>query len=453
MSELMSVENIRAATRSVFQYISYSNALPGWFEPASIAYGAIATAIQDRARRLLQGDSLKSPFRVIVPRSNGARSVWAMPSTHEQILLQVSVASLAPELDRVIDRTRVYSFRLNQDRRLALVEDQSSAWTQFDAATRGRCDKCVLQIDLRSAFSSIDRKRFVSFLQPFSKAGQARLIEILVNAFSEGDPGLPLVNDAIFFLGSAYLSVVDKVVARHTKSFVRYMDDYRIFGDSSSQLEAVYKAVSQDLRQMGFQINDKKTFLGTAEQYLDLLAKAKRANKEGGQYLTPVPTDILDPDTMVAQIGLTLKDPDHFITDGFGRMQLASLRKMRVNAAGVTVQGKPPQKAFSEALSRNHDLVRRGLALLKKYAVTQGEEWRAVWILYLFRDLNVGSLPADLAKEVQKVLDDTQKSGNVASIVRLWARQPPAAPTEAAANALFEADYVKAGQLYYGGRS
>jgi hypothetical protein len=452
MSDLTSVERVRAATRSLFQYVSYSNALPSWFEPTSPEYGAIATAIQDRARRLLKGDPLKSPFRLAVPRGTEARQVWAVPSTYEQILLQVVVASVAQDLDDAVDAARVFSFRFNRKTQLALIEDQASAWARFDAATRRLCTGCVLQIDLQRAFTAIDRRRLASFLQPFAKAEEARLIEILLDAFAQTDTGLPLVNDAIFFLGSAYLSVVDKVVERHTKNFVRYMDDYRIFDDSPGKLETVYRGVSQDLRGLGFQVNDKKTFLGTAEQYLELLAKSKRVAQKTGAYLTPVPSDILDPVTLVDQIGLTLRDPDHLITDGFGRMQMASLRRMRANTAGVTVQGKPPRTVFSAALSQKHELVRRGLTLLKTFGTTPGEEWRAVWILYLFRDLNVGVLPADLAKQVQSLLGDLQTRG--APIVRLWARQPPGtSPGKTAVNALFDADYLKAGQLYFGGGS
>jgi hypothetical protein len=444
----LTFEALRAAIRSVIDHSSYTNALPLWFEPETLDYAAMASALQARAERRQKGER-GSAFQMLLPRNNGRRQAWALPSLFDQVLLQVTVLSLARALDKAIDRSRVFSFRMRDNTGLGLVEDQASAWRLFDAAIRSRsvCDGCVLQIDLEDAFANIDRPRLKQFLQRYSPDGQADLIDVLLAGF--GGTGLPLVNDSTFFLGSAYLSVVDQVVAKYTTNFVRYMDDYKIFGSAQGGLEKVHQAISSDLRRLGFTINPKKTWLGTTEDYVDFLDKVKASPRQG--YLTPVPSNIFDAGLMVRQIALTLSDPNRYLTDGVGRTQMAALRRLRAGSLEGAASTKEAHSNFSKVLSSDAALVRRGLELLTTYQRAAAEDWRAVWILYLFRDVNDAALQAAVREQFRAVMRATAETAPV-PVVRLWARPAPAAtPGGKESIALFDSDYLQAGRLYHGG--
>ena len=73
------------------------------------------------------------------------------------------------------------------------------------------------------------------------------LLSKLVFGFSPELKGLPLINDSLFFLGNAYLSEIDAVLERHTSNFIRFVDDYRVFGSSRDDLSNLLNDLGQEL--------------------------------------------------------------------------------------------------------------------------------------------------------------------------------------------------------------
>ncbi len=185
---------IQLAIRLTLDSVSYSNPLPNWFDILAINYSAREKVIRGKIEEYLNGTPPKSPYEVMVPKKNGQMARWVVPSINDQIVFQTCVSSIAEVIDEMtIDKARVFSCRYNRDsNRLALLENQVSAWKEFQDETKKRCesDQCVLQIDLEDAFRSVDRARFIDFLRKFSPDGiSVKLLHLLLNTFAGAEPG------------------------------------------------------------------------------------------------------------------------------------------------------------------------------------------------------------------------------------------------------------------------
>jgi hypothetical protein len=319
----------------------------------------------------------------------------------------------------------------------------------------------MLQLDLESAFQSIDRTKFLAFaraLAPNSIA--AKLLQLLLESFGldvKGVKGVPLINDSLFFLGNAYLHVVDGVIQRHSKDFVRFVDDYRIFGESQAHLEALLSRVSLELEGMGFRINMNKVKLGSSGEYLDAVAKGAYAKTDdSSRYVSAaVFSDVVEPKQMVDLVARVVREPDKYLNEGFGRLVLGAIRRMRLNHEVALQQNYPdsPRTAFAEQLSSNDELVSATLSLLERYLSTNDEDWRSVWLLYVMEDINITpSLTSrfnDLVKEFQKKATGPQLAG-------LWARKLwPAKQTKTEVKIeeleeLHELGYIETGLRLFG---
>ncbi len=458
---------IQLAIRLTLDSVSYSNPLPNWFDILAINYSAREKVIRGKIEEYLNGTPPKSPYEVMVPKKNGQMARWVVPSINDQIVFQTCVSSIAEVIDEMtIDKARVFSCRYNQDsNRLALLENQVSAWKEFQDETKKRCesDQCVLQIDLEDAFRSVDRARFIDFLRKFSPDGiSVKLLHLLLNTFAGAEPGLPLMNDAGFFLGSAYFSEVDKLIARYTPNFIRFVDDYRVFADSREKLESLLESISRELQPIGFRINAHKLKLGSAEEYLEAVSKIKYAASDIADYIDVAFGDVVRPTDMVAQLTRTLEKPDDYLNQGVGRLQIAALRRMHVDALIAEKTTRELKMSvrylFSEQLSSDMNVLGRLSQLLKSYSQDNSQIWRTLWLLYLIKDLHfyreVGDTSWKLPADLESTLNRLKASDAVPQIVKLWASEIPNADKKTErqdlVEQLHECDYLECGVRYYG---
>jgi len=457
----LSLFPVPLAIRLVLDSVSYSNPLPDWFDTLTIDYAARGEAIRRRIKGYLEGAEPKQPFEIMVPKKNGQMARWVIPSVNDQIVIQACVSSMADAIDeKGIDQTRVFSCRYNRDpNRLALLENQVAAWKGFQDETNRRCEseRCLLQIDLEDAFGTIDRARFFDFLKRFSPSQvPVKLLRSLLDTLSGDELGLPLMNDSVFFLGNAYFSEIDKLITRHTTNFIRFVDDYRIFDDSPEKLESLLRNINRDLEHAGFRVNSHKLRLGGTEEYLEAISNLKYATNPVADYIDVAFGDILQPEEMVAQIVRTLENPQEFLSQGFGRLQLASLRRLHVDAlVAEKRKGYLPYSAryaFVELLLKNEKVVGRILELLRAYVQDKSQLWRTLWLLYLIKDLyfywevgDSGKPPADLVSTLTEIRD----SQTVPLVARLWASELPTFGGKQSAQDLFEqlheSDYLECG--------
>jgi hypothetical protein len=464
MAEDISSLPIHLAIRLLLDSVSFSNPLPNWFDTITVDYARREEAIRSKIREYLGGTLPKKPFEIQVPKKNGQLTRWIVPSVNDQIIFQACVSSIAEQVDGVIDKRKVFSCRYNRDpNRLALLENQVSAWKAFQDETESRCqsEQCVLQIDLEDAYRHIDRSRFFAFLRKLSPGGgiAVRLLEILHEAFAGGEPGLPLMNDSGFFLGNAYLSEIDRLVDRRTGDFIRFVDDYRIFADSRDKLESLLQKISSDLQSLGFQINSHKLKLGSGEEYLEAISTFKYAEKQFADYIDVAFGDILQPADLIGQISKTLEKPDEYLNQGFGRLQFAELRKIHVDALIASSTEITPHSLryeFSKLLVDDSNVLPRVSSLLKSYAQDDSQLWRTLWLLYLIQNVHFyrkadgerasRPVPEDLLETVTSL----RASNSVPQIVKLWASDLTHSPkrVQELLEQVHDSDYLEWGIRY-----
>jgi hypothetical protein len=462
--------------RLVLDNVSYSNPLPDWFDAPKILYAERERIIRQRIKMYLEQAKPDPPLGIRLPRKSGDKKLWAMPSVNDQIICQICVSSIAAELtSKCVNPRKVFSYNYNTaPDSLMLCVDPIASWRAFQSETKKRCTsgECVLQIDLEDAFHSISRAHLMEFLRNlFPNRIEIRLLELMLDSFSDGSPGIPLVNDSIFFLGNAYLSLVDSIMARYSKSFIRYVDDYRIFNSSHEELAHLPADLAAPLSRLGLRINSHKLRLSTGEEFLESLAQITYATtqedgtKEGDVDLpdsyrrgTPVVIGgIVPPDKLIKQLQSALSNPQKDLTEGNGRFIMGSLRRARLDARILQGHsdgdnGNPPlREFFSARLSRDEVLLEAIDHFLNRYAENPEELWRFTWLLYLCLDIDFEKVSKPQATSLRKTLSNIQVNGTIPMLARLWAmnsnEQPPGL---AKIERIHASSYIESGHLFLG---
>jgi hypothetical protein len=451
------------AIRLLLDSVSYSNALPPWFETLTIDYAARERRIRQEIDRYERGTNTSLAFEVSVPKRTGGKSTWIVPSVNDQIICQACISSFAYQLERVtLDRARVFGVLLNTDpTRLAFLEDQVQAWSRFSAFTQQRCltNECMLQIDIKEAFRNIAPQKVFEFVR--KKCGDLpaiRLLEKMLADLSSPTNGFPFINDGVFFVGNTYLSEVDQAVGNVNPDFVRFVDDYRLFGPSTSALETQLAALRPRLREIGFEINEAKLKLGTGTEYLEAVSRLQDGATEKTQYIdAAVQPGVFRAEDMLAQIKQSLLAPDEYLHQGFARLLMAAIRRMRVRALFSDEQGysDSPADQFETLLSTDAQAIDLICELLEGYAQDASNAWRLIWILNVCKSITFDSIP-DRASRVrlEAVVERIGRSNTLPMVVRLWSSTMPGFPSPQRLSKhveeLHDLDYVAQGIACYG---
>lgn len=447
----MSAYPLQLAIRLVLDDIAYSNPLPDWHTPLRIDYTERERRIVRRVEQYLAETASPRPaFSVQVPHRSGRLRTWKLPVVNDQIILQACVSLLSEKLRSRINWRWVYSYRPSEDpNHLALARNQLESWLAFQAETLSLLKErqYILQLDLRQAFPSIDRGKLYQFLQGLEPEDDVMfLLRLLIESFSGGDPGVPLVNDTLFLLGNAYLTVVDDIVGKETEDFIRFMDDYRIFSSSEDELKATFERINGSLQAAGFAVNDAKLKLGSRDDYLAAFPK-RDAAEAAGSYISIVLGEIMDPEQVVILIVKTLREPEKYLHEGFGRFLLGALRRFRYQSAVARkLEIDAVDDTLKDSLERDPDAIPLAVGLLRKYARDPLQVWRTVWLIYLLEHVTP-------TEEIVGLLRDIEARAETPAVVRLWARrcrEGRKPEREILPEDLHDLGYLEAGQRCYG---
>jgi hypothetical protein len=452
---------LNLAIRIVMEDVWYSTALPEWYTPEVIDTQARAKRLRERAATYLKGAPPLDVVRLQLPRATGGTRAWVVPAVNDQMILHACVANLVPPVAKRFDRARVFSGEPNDNpNRLRFMKPQLVALLDFQRETLRRLQgpRLMLEFDIENAFASIDRAKFFDFVHDLKPQGiETPLIRRLVEAWSGGDPGLPLVNDSLFFLGSAYLNLVDAVVRKKTGDFIRFMDDYRIFGGSEPELESSVQAISADLFQMGLRINPRKVrivrrgdFLGTVPP--TRFATPGRGRRVSGEAPIELDTGInaqVHPELLATLVLRSLESPAEYLNEGYGRYVLGALRRYRLNVA-IHRRAQQDETAVGvrlrELLTGNAKLMQLTGVRLGEFAADPRDAWRIIWIVYLIEQQGE-------AKRFQGRLAAIEQNPQLPAIARLWARRcrlGVGGEPKRLSEDLHDMSYLAAGQRCYG---
>ncbi|MGD9251831.1 MAG: RNA-directed DNA polymerase [Desulfobacterales bacterium] len=450
------IVKIRSDVRVYFDAIRFSTPMPSWWDREHINYGRIAKRIKPKIDDILSGGVLNSSsFMIDVPHRSGEYKKWIAPPITEQIMLQCCTSLLAPSLaEKALKPRHVFSYRYRRESsQPSFISNQLESWIAFQEETHKRLEtnQFILQLDLKNAFANIDRDDYFAFLAEFSPHPTAiQLLKRLIAAWDRDGQGIPLVNDALFFLGNSYISKVDLLVAQYSQDFIRFVDDYRLFSNSRNELEEILEKVSRRLKQLGFTLNQQKIRLGSGTDYFKAINTVKYAEDMESEYLSaPLFADTIDPEQLFQLIKIALNNPERYITVGVGRLLITELRRLR------TEEGNAAHDRFAETLVKDSVTRERIVELMTTYSGDQHENWRTVWLLYLAADL---LLLKDKESSEFKLASKLSHSQTGHPLVRLWARRV-LSPEKAMQPAkdfdtwfgLLELNYLEVGQTLYGG--
>jgi hypothetical protein len=453
---------VQLAIRLLLDSVSYSNALPEWVDALVIDYYSRVKRINKALSDYLQGAIPRKAFEIEVPKRFGTPKTCVVPSVNDQIVIQACVSSIADRIEgRCIDRIVVYSSRLNKDpRRLSFLESQVDAWTKFQSVLHARCaaGQCLLQIDLKDAYERIQIPSFLKFLnEKTDSAPAAKILTHLLTMFSNGRDGIPLINDSVFFLGNAYFSIVDEILRQKKLEFVRFVDDYKIFGASGLELESLLLELRKELSKLGFEINDQKLKLGTGEEYLEAISNLKYAKIPKTEYIdASVQPDVYEPKDMMEQILESLRKPGEFLHQGFGRLQMASLRRMQVRGLFSERVGyeESPLDNFRDVLSEDSEALNLIMKRLEDYSQNNNETWRLVWVLYLCKFLGEPSSKSKkMHSRISDIINRVSHSNSVDRVARQWAaggKAERAVVENGKIEEIHTLEYLEAGRAWYG---
>lgn len=450
------IVKIRSDARVYFDAIRFSTPMPSWWDRENINYGRIARRIKPKIDDILSGGALNSSsFAIDVPHRSGQYKKWIAPPITEQIMLQCCTSLLAPSLaEKTLQPEHVYSYRYRRESSQSnFISNQLESWIEFQEETHNRLKthQFILQLDLKDAFANINRDDYFSFLAELSPHPSAiQLLKKLIAAWDRDGQGIPLVNDALFFLGNSYISRVDLLVAQYSREFIRFVDDYRLFSNSRNELEKILEKLSSRLRQLGFALNQKKIRLGSGTDYFKAINTVKYAEDMDSEYLSaPMFADIIDPDQLFQLFKIALNNPERYITVGVGRLLITELRRLR------TEEGNAAHAQFAETLVKDSVARDRIVELMATYSGDHHESWRTIWLLYLAADL---LLLKDKKSNEFKLASKLSHSPTGHPLVRLWARRvlSPEKSMQTAKDfdawfGLLELNYLEVGQTLYGG--
>lgn len=219
-------------------------------------------------RELLEGEYRPGPYRTFLVREPKPRKISAAPF-RDRVVHHALTQMLEPIWERRFSKDS-YACRKGLGTHAALARAREGA----------RRYRYALKCDIRKYFASIDHGILNEQLERVVKCRPtlrlaAAIIEGSnpqepVNAYFTGDGlfepferrrGLPLGNQTSQFFANVYLNPLDHFVNRVLKPsvYVRYVDDFVLFGDSRSGLRDMLVEIEERLEMLRLRVHQGKS--------------------------------------------------------------------------------------------------------------------------------------------------------------------------------------------------
>ena len=171
-------------------------------------------------------------------------------------------------------------------------------------------------------------------------------------------------------------------------------------------------------------------------------------------YFNPIDTGIakhIRPEELAQLVEQSLRDPDTYLNEGFGRYLLGALRRYRLNLA---VNNRANKGDISDAaylqdlLLSDPNVINLTGTRLGQYGNQPPDVWRAIWVIYVIEQQQQ---KARFANQLAAI----EKDPNMPLVAKLWARRcrtgvggEPAKLSDE----LHDMSYIDAGRKCYGGQ-
>ncbi len=130
----------------------------------------------------------------------------------------------------------------------------------------------VLHLDIAAYFPSIPHDRMKACIRRYLKDEYAlRALGAIVDSAGGGGRGLPIGNLTSQVLANLYLNTLDHELQRRAGGYMRYVDDFFLFGDDKAHLWSLRDSAGQRLGALGLQLHPLKQQLCRTSEKQDVL--------------------------------------------------------------------------------------------------------------------------------------------------------------------------------------
>ena len=194
------------------------------------------------------------------------------------------VGSFAKTLDETLEGEDIVpSYRVLGGRKKSLFKFGVGQWFKFQQLVRDAyCKKgyrYLLVTDLTAFFDHIDHDILISQLRSIGiRDDSLALLRTMLKHWSGGKSiGIPQGLDPSSLLGNFYLDPLDKSMVRASFSYMRYVDDIRVFAHSRSELKRAMLHLVRQSRELGLHVQTGKTAIYEGARILDIVNERQAA--------------------------------------------------------------------------------------------------------------------------------------------------------------------------------
>lgn len=226
----------------------------------------IETAAEKLRSLILSGNYKPNNYKPceIIDHPSGKRRVLHKPIFYpDQCIHHVTILLTEKYL---LNRLDPYCIGSVPGRGQAYGHRAIKRWLANDRKGTKYCAKC----DIKKCYDSITPRLIVD---AFSKIFKDRRYLELIRTIAYGHESLPLGNYTSAWFMNIILLIIDHVARGQpsTKHYLRYIDDFIIFGSNKRKLHATVSLIMQSLKPLGLKVKENWQVFPTAVRGVDIL--------------------------------------------------------------------------------------------------------------------------------------------------------------------------------------
>jgi hypothetical protein len=231
-----------------------------------------------------------TPLNIDLPKRGFTLRPGIVPLIDDRVTYQAIVDILAPHF---VPEPNVYSNRLADKDADHMFIKGVELWIAFQNRVQEYCEQYefVVETDVTAYFDHISHRLMLSRISDlFGKAMDPADLETIKNLLHKlwerwnlgymKQFGIPQINDPSSFFGNIYLDELDKWLVAHKITYLRYVDDIRIFAPSEAQGRKTLAALIVKIREMGLYVAAGKTKIRPTRDVKEELTKGRNQINE-----------------------------------------------------------------------------------------------------------------------------------------------------------------------------
>ncbi|MEW5870997.1 MAG: RNA-directed DNA polymerase [Chloroflexota bacterium] len=290
------------------------------------------------------------PLGIDLPKKGFTLRPGVVPLIDDRTIYQATADFLSPHF-----RTEacVFSNQLSSPESSRMFLPGVDLWLGFQAEEERLCANFpfVVQTDITAYFEHISHDLLLHRIDDLfsSRVDRTTLreIKIILQRLwmrwnrSRNRFGIPQVNDASSFYANLYLDELDKWMLRHNYTFLRYVDDMRIFTrDEPSARRALAELITQ-LREMGLYVASAKTkILDTASVLEEMILGHQRMDAIETELRSRDPRRLQGAASLLEDFANELINSPEQFNDRHFRYCVNRFKKLRVNGLGAATHDR-----------------------------------------------------------------------------------------------------------------